>query len=58
MVKLDKCSFNCWCKPKVIMNEYNRDYIFDMVSNMSKMKWNNIDHFFIKELEFMVNNSG
>lgn len=40
------------------MNEYNRDYIFDMVSNMSKMKWNNVDHFFIKELEFMVNNSG
>ena len=40
------------------MNEYNRDYIFDMVSNMSKMKLNNIDHFFIKELEFMVNNSG
>jgi hypothetical protein len=58
MVKLDKCNSKCWCKPKIIMNEYNRDYIFDMVSNMSKMKWNNVDHFFIKELEFMVNNSG
>jgi hypothetical protein len=36
------------------MNIINTDYLPDMISYMIGIKWSHVDHFFIKELEFIV----